>query len=762
MQTLVDESSPLAENPDYFKGSLYPPQAAVLYRMMELEKTPLIDVDGALLETNAGVLRPPFAFGKTVVITALVAHRQPPRRVPPMINLPFVDEATEANLCGVHEQVPPPRRGVTHTAPFITQGWQWVPPLSTLRWHPKRGFRCTLVAAATSVLSQWEETIAQFAPTLRCFTIGDRAKMDQFNAMALSGEHAEYDLILLKVGTISSRHAKMEVGKAKSVPTLTEICLAHPGVMWDRLVIDDYDTIRLPTSAVLPPAFFTWYVSATSRTSLARVSTGHVEDKTPNEKILSEFGRAISSVLPGGWLTLAACQDQLLRTTMAVDCTQEFLNKQFVLPRPVYTDIILESNSVRKLMSGLSLDPDVSEALNSGAVKLAAKKMGFSCETEAELVIRILQTERMRYERAFARLRAVEYARNLLEARERTLQGIPDRITKSSILEFLHQVREGWQAPEPSTGDASLPGIPDYVVGVEKFDQVTKDFVEKETENRESSARRVERLKENADEGTCQQCLLSWDELSAGTRFITNCCQMLLCHECVCVSEGQLVDRCPTCFKPTLHDGKINLLAIDKDMDLRSLDISAVVSATAGERSRGGSASSHAKLIDRIWKEFNCDSKIRALLQFVLGEEITCNKTCPGEPIPTLLGSSGPLEEQKQTSRKILVFAYSLQSTRRILGAFKAANIEAGLLQGRRIDKDRAKNRFRRSTKEREILIIPGSKDCPGLHLPETTDALFYHHMRDDHIRAQLGGRGQRAGRSGSLRFYTLRYENGE
>lgn len=764
---LLTEESPASSNPPHFQGGLYGPQAAVLQRMVDMEKTQLLPTyvnycgTPALLEFNAGLLSAPFAFGKTVIIAALVAFERPPRRAPIMVNLPCVPESG-TNLCVVRgsEIECTNRRGKAPPAPFDEPARH---SLSTFDWVPGRTIRSTLIVAAPSVLSHWEKILTQFTPHLSCFMVDGIAKLREYVEMVRTGEHAEYHVVLLKAGTMSLKSANGS-GLASS---LTALNWYLPGLAWDRLVIDDFDTIPLPVRSQLPPAFFTWYVSATKRVSLVTVQA-HTQPRTATAE---EYGECdFGLLLPSRWPALASTYDYLLHSTLAVNCTEEFRNSQFTLPAPVYTDYHLEGGAVLKLFNGLKLPADVLEALSGGAVGAAATKLGFECRTEAELVLRILKKKRIIYTQAVERLAALEQVEATLKARG---AGPESEITLTATRQILTEIRQGWR---PAPESPLPPGIAADATYGSRFAEGVAEFVGRETEKRGSSGRALERLKENAEEGACQVCVLPWKDCDADTRFITNCCQILVCGVCVTAkSQGkvQFVSECPNCFAKLFRDGQCFLLSIGSEIDVTKLSDVTADELDAGDKSKTSAAGGLARrdapttdverrrLVDQVWTTFHKDNKIRALLEFVFQLPITCLGQKTGRPVPDLLGNDGPtVAIPPEAPRRVLVFSYHRESTLKILDAFKAADIRSSLLQGRRAEKDRLIKQFRTSQKPLEILIITASRDCSGIHLPECTDQVFYHRVVSTDVAAQLVGRGQRPGRKGSLRVHTLCYDS--
>jgi hypothetical protein len=754
---LLTEESPRAPDPPSFRGQLFPSQAAVLHRMLLMEREQRMPIipgkaapgkGGSVLAFNGGSLTTPFASGKTVVISALVATEVPPRRVPPILNLPEVersgiDISTVADLPATtssRRRTARPGFGLSDT------------PFATFEWIPDRVIPSTLVVAANSVLSHWEETLGRFVPHLSCFTIDSVDRLREYVTLVQSGAHANYHIVLLKMGVMA-----FQTADCKKNSSLTALCYSLPGLIWDRLVIDDYDTITIPKSARLPPAFFTWYVSATRRSTLSSVSLGMAEPALTPEYL----GRYLDPILPGGWPAIVSVRDALLASNLCVNCSEKFQNSNFVLPAPVIMDHRFNRPNSFKLLQGLDISPEVQEALNAGAVHTAAELLGFSCRTPAELASRVLNKHKIAFTLAVDEQHAITSVEAYLKSRMSRKEILVKHVTL-----ILTCIREGWRPtltqPIPST-------IPDDVGFGPRFSELAEPFWEKRELLRDNSGRALERLRENAREGECQVCLLPWADAPvdsdgpASKTYIMNCCQTLLCTICVTAAGAdgkQFVRECPNCFQKLFHDGKCHILAMSSDIKLEDVEF-VPESEVAEETPTTPKPTDAASRIEEAWKQFGRDEKIRALLQLVEGYPISAGTVEPGKPIAGLLGNDGPIIDRPDAAtRRFLLFSQHPESTARILEVLGLCEIPCAVLNGRRSEKDRLIHRFRSSMAPREVLIITASKDCAGIHLPECTDQVYFHRMLSGEVNAQLAGRAQRHGRRASLRIHNLLYSD--
>lgn len=94
------------------------------------------------------------------------------------------------------------------------------------------------------------------------------------------------------------------------------------------------------------------------------------------------------------------------------------------------------------------------------------------------------------------------------------------------------------------------------------------------------------------------------------------------------------------------------------------------------------------------------------------------------------------------------------ESMRQIEAGLARAGVAYVRLQGTRAHKDEVVGRFKSG--ETHVLLATSSRDCAGLHLPEVTRVVLYHHHHDVQIAKQAVGRAQRIGRTESLEVVIL------
>ena len=152
------------------------------------------------------------------------------------------------------------------------------------------------------------------------------------------------------------------------------------------------------------------------------------------------------------------------------------------------------------------------------------------------------------------------------------------------------------------------------------------------------------------------------------------------------------------------------------------------------------------------------EPRLRALLQLVRGDPV---QSVSDAEIPPLVRGllEGCREKPVPTNapHRYLIFTMYGESTEQIAAAFSSLGVAFVLLRGTRRNKDKAVHDFK--TGRVAVMVATSSRDCAGLHLPEVTRLVFYHHHIDKDIARQSVGRAQRVHREYSLEVIELMTE---
>ena len=746
---VVGEHDPRQPDPPGFKGHLYAPQSSLLYKMVALEKHQIIRLEGSQTNShgpehildvlyadesekaNSGpiirikrcIISEKFSFGKTVLMVALVCASKCPSRLP--------SKNTMACLMTRQDHKSYSRWGGNSSA----RGRGFFPEL-TVRFN--RMLSATLVMAASTVIGQWEKEIKRFAPHLKTFTIDNVRSLGKFQILFRTPKVADIDIILLKVGSVTPNF-RVDGEALRTRPrSLSNALLAvTAGTIYARVIVDDFDTIRLKTDARFPPAFFTWLISATRRESKIRVKW----DCTNTEE---GFLRVNTFQFP----ILASIHDDILmKGCLNICCDKEYVNRYITTTRLQFRRIAVKGGVAARILYDLNVAPEVIEAIHAGAFKVAAERLNIVAETPGEIIKWVLGSKMEKYRTAVTVMGRVAEFRELITINNQNKDYLPledveeiKRIrkllkkgTSSDVKKLLAEFK----------GQTSLP----LQTSLMSLCEWGKKAIE-------THGKTLSRMRENVRQaaGECQCCTVPIEDGS----YIINCCQIVICDDCT-VEGGsnnkkrRYITRCPNCMNPV--DPKTDLSYIGKDINIeKTLDDETLLNFLPPDNlkkmDKEEEEGSSSKMKDKI--ENITDPKMKAIIQLVLSLPIDClaNKYFdpPKDLARSLLEGKKNSPWPKDLPPKFLIYAAHTETTLRISKMFKEYNIGHVLLKGMRTQRENAISQFENKPSVR-AMIATTAKDSSGLHLPFVSHVVFYHHICDKSFLKQASGRAQRLGR---------------
>lgn len=188
--------------PKQFKGHLYPPQASILHRMLEIESS-RYELD-CYDRINIGSLSEIIGFGKTFLCSALLTQGT---------------DKSQSIIQHVNPQENP----------------------RTINTH--------LVICNAKTLKEWQANLGLYTD-LSVIRINSAKTLREFEELFASDKDLP-DVILIKDGRVM---------KKMLVETFVQTV---QGSIFGRLVVDDYDILNLDKTITLPNACFYWLVSST-------------------------------------------------------------------------------------------------------------------------------------------------------------------------------------------------------------------------------------------------------------------------------------------------------------------------------------------------------------------------------------------------------------------------------------------------------------------------------------------------------------------
>lgn len=210
VRNIVTEKSKRLRNPRGFKMELYPPQRAVLLRMLDIEKMAPHKIGGKSVVLRTGVLSERLGFGKSLISCALLTTSK---------------IQTRKTLCARKHAI----------MPELEPGKRLIP--------------MDIVICNLKKTAEWESNVREYTD-LSVKKITSSKMLADFISKFNAGTTP--DVLVLKDG------------KLVGIPVLETIKEVLSGCRVNRLIVDDYDALNMSPTCEYPAAQFYWLVSSTS------------------------------------------------------------------------------------------------------------------------------------------------------------------------------------------------------------------------------------------------------------------------------------------------------------------------------------------------------------------------------------------------------------------------------------------------------------------------------------------------------------------
>jgi len=748
---LLTVDDPRAENPPGFKGELFPPQKTFLAATLALENFPALkilnhELDFAwepLLQTKVLIIKAVLSFGKTVLALAHICAQRVPMRLPEQLPMSTYPLRTFKNL----------NRADIRAGNYDPVGIGFLPEC-TVRYS--RFLPLTVVAAASSVISQWEENITRFTD-LRYFIIENVRSLRTFNTMYRAGEVANLDLLLVKAGRVTTSFKlpgePPRLGKSKNRSLFEALARILEGVTVARHIIDDYDTLKLGRDDCFLPAMFTWLISATRR------QTNTSNPVQCGQRTVEEFFR---DNLPTKSPIMCASQDDILNNAFSINCDPSYVDEYINSCEVGFRRIFVRGGHAAAILRDLEVPAEVIEMINADAPGAAAQALGIAAGSVADIVRRVVgnHIDKLRQAvRAIARVESVS---------EELQELPPGETTPATIRELRTAIKSG------TDGEVKLA-----VSVVNCYNQRVRTALtsirEWAEEQKVKHGITLNRMRDNIREGCCQCCTIPFneddDEEAEAAYILAGCCQIIVCEPCITRTNLRIksfLTRCPNCAQDI--NVATDLVRVGAELDLEAAlndesvaEPESVETEPVGEAEsvgeaelkrgpedepyRGPEAAAIVEEVERYHAMLNelGNPKLKALIQLLRDDEIECIRDVATAPfIDRLLSGRKNILWPDDKPRKYFIFTMHPESTNLIAETLERFEIGFSILRGSRAQKDEALRRFRT---EVSVCLATAARDCAGVHAPYISHTIFYHRVVDKNIEYQVAGRGQRVGR---------------
>lgn len=693
MNIILDHTSPRTATGERFRGELFEPQKAMLNAMKHMEKKQLFavgdPVDGYVGQFSAAKLSCKYGSGKTVMSVALVSDMPFPRQVP-----------IQMNYIGEQERIPF-RSGRDFNE--FSDNFNDVS-----EWYPTVRIPATLIIASASVITQWEEHLWNFTPHVPFLTITSSKDLAELK-VALDARKFPWKVVLLKNGMTNYGFSAEERAGGARQSTLSAMYDLCKDLVWSRIMVDDYDTIGLRGDDPAMHAFFTWYISASSK--------------------VNKWHRCSADE---SFPLLGAAQD-----TPVINLNEDFLKTMIVLPPPKFYTYTMPAPAAVKLLVEFTNDGDFLEAVKSGAYNEAGGMKGIRCNNVAQLFMGLLGKNLEK----FSQYKIDSETLEALKARHGGTSG--KRLPKGHAQLFVSAVVKGHDDGSGST----LP------VDISKYSNFTHvhSVIAQRLGNikmrMQDIQQRIDRFKDNIAEQTCQVCYLDDD---MNEKIIMGCCQLIVCPVCF-GKDGKGVNRhCPGCSTPIS-----SFLLIGENINVQEASDADCADVIA--------ASPEASPKDPLE---HLEPKPRLLVTILRGEP--CEAPIEGDwSIDNLItGANGNTlpDDPPDGVRRIMLYYGHSGACNYITGAMDSAGIPFTILRGTPSARKKAIEDFRTDDpkpiggKKFKLILVFAETSSAGIHLPEATDIIFFTHFQSTALLQQVAGRGQRPGRKCRLKIHRFQY----
>lgn len=725
-------------SPDVFKYNLTPPQLASLWVMNQIERYKSFESCGKILYHSAAILSNDLGSGKTCVLLALITKYPVPTNGP--VYPIHIDTTKASSLKSVYHS------GVR---PVVTKEFRTV-------------LRPALVFVGYSVLSQWENEVKKFNPNLNMLVVDDIYALKKFYRLLRSKKLNNYHIVIIKnkiiTGSFPFDYGEIDkfILRTKSKKDIYNVVSAIcRDYCFTRVIVDDFDTIKVPPVAGNINALFTWFVSCT-RNKIARKSWVNIEHDTV-ESLLFHNNIVYGDITSNDILYNIhnVCVHPSFQKKYANVGRPEFYYYVFTNPSGKVMDLI-------GIMAGDKVN-EIMEALNGDAIDEAARIAGIETSDPNAIFKALLQKN---YDQWVEAKRVLDLFENYFDKIDiKELPPMTDNPDQDDTYTRKH-LRSGRPV------EWRYPGL--------------KQLFDEERERQKQSFKEaniaLEKFKYSVGNNECQVCALELNDPDE------NYCIMPCCHEIIhaeCALQGcqfqkiqnekgyVISGRCP--FNKThvvLYNqlcyikGGFDLGSIDeKSFDKKSETEVAIPAVDVKPKDRtkydaiveiiNGTVPTERKKIDlHIPALMECKDPLPPPYYAQWGDRwrhILDHEDIPESYHTLLLEYLGCMP-------RVLVFANFDQTLDRLESHFGETGVRYERLRGNQSQLNAHIANFQSG--KNNVLLINSTRHCSGLNLQMATDLVFGHRIENTHHQSQVTGRIQREGRTCNAKIHFCLYDN--
>jgi hypothetical protein len=580
----------------------------------------------------------------------------------------------------------------------------------------KKMFYPTIVFVSNTVVNQW---IAELKPlNLNILTVKNAHDMKLMMDIISKGTINIYNIILVKCGIISTGSIKFPFGiEMKHAKISTYDIISSLKVLWNRVIIDDYETIKISYNLEVIDALMTWFVSSTNK-YIKKVSNPWVSHTDETVLKSRSFNRT----------ELFSNDKNYIHVLM----NEQYIKESVNMPRINFHAIRVKHKErmLLSLVSDLNVAGNILEMINGDAIKEAATALNIVANSVCDIFSSILAGKFKEYEHASLILKFIDSERERIEGDDNN-EFIPSSYTEKELIIFK---------PFQHNNKGEIRALFDA------WELKYKNI-------KEVNSHAIKRVRDNITHDQCPICFNNLKETE--NIFIVKCCNAVFCGQCAFKAQNfnrqNNKGKCSMCrtqldLKDLIYIGTNNIDNIFND-----------ITDDVKEQKEDKKNDSTTEAKDYIFTKY--DRIIDILHGRYLNmknDETHCNIDLQ---FPNII--NGTAQAVENSYRKILVFTDLNESSVNITNKLDEHKEKYWTIKGN-ADKISATIKEFTEYKQDCCLVIHGFLQCSGVNLQCVTDIVFYHYLNSTTVEEQVIGRGNRIGREYILNIWYLLYENEE
>jgi SNF2 family DNA or RNA helicase len=706
VEHLLNNSYTKIESVPGLKTSLFPHQKTIVKAMLDLEMNRSYNIpilhnrDNATheLKTTSGVLSEAVGSGKTIDILSVILLQKIPKVYPDISELVLFNKT----------QAPRQGNGMSYHTSCVRKKFRNI-------------LKSTIVFAGVSVVNQWVNAIQTFT-TLKYFTVFDVRDLQKLINIMADKSANNYDIIIVKNGKVTRpvvfpSYIKIESKNFnKSTMYIYNIIANMRNFCWARVVVDDFDTIKLPHNAGIVNGLFTWYISSTKKQMSTKTITTTDFKSTSDLLMYSNYncGNIMSNNLLFYNLNIRN-DPKFVKETNNIN-SPKFYAYMFANPNNQYIGFLS--------LIGDAEATEVMEMLNGDAIETAAERLGIKTTKVADIFQIMLGKQFDKYIKSINVLGFI--------AEVEPMQGHRQPMNENPDADDTYKKTDLFIRREINYNYPNLKGL---------IDSTKEEY----TEIRQKSSIAIERVKSNIKEGECPICSTDLNDEDEET-IILKCCGIILCGMCcfgTIFPTNCLTGQCSNCrAQLKLSD----LIYLNSSFDLNNIVEEKMYDSDDEKKTEVKKTEVKEKLRD----------KMTAIVDIIKGIK-PVERCLVDVNIPNLMKGTNILPELSYN--KVLIFANYDETIKKIRTTLMDEKVNFWQLGGSHKEIAATVEQFTIFNKTC-VLIINSMKHCSGLNLQTATDLIFAHKILDPNIETQVIGRGQRLGRTTTLKVHFMMYNN--